>query len=326
MAAASRDRRRSDLAKFVETYRKLDAPEGNAFEQAVWVVLARNGTKEGATRAWKALQVRYIDINEIRVAKLSEIAPVIARHVKNDPEDVAWYMRGLLREIMRTQHQMAFEFAEEMTPDQLKKYLQSLESFRQEVAMALALHFCRQEIEIEQGLAPAEGETKPKKRAEKEVTVAANRLRLLFTCGAHGTVTTSSKEGNSARAFTKAWSFRALEPRPIEEPEPIPVILASDLDEAETEGASPKSRKGAKKTAAKQSAVGKKGKAAPKPTKKAAKKAPAKKKVVKKAPAKKAATKKGSAKSSSRSGGGTRPRTTRTTRKRSVSKKSSRRS
>ena len=313
MAAASRDRRRSDLAKFVETYRKLDAPEGNAFEQAVWVVLARNGTKEGATRAWKALQVRYIDINEIRVAKLSEIAPVIARHVKNDPEDVAWYMRGLLREIMRTQHQMAFEFAEEMTPDQLKKYLQSLESFRQEVAMALALHFCAQEIE-------------PKKRAEKEVTVAANRLRLLFTCGAHGTVTTSSKEGNSARAFTKAWSFRALEPRPIEEPEPIPVILASDLDEAETEGASPKSRKGAKKTAAKQSAVGKKGKAAPKPTKKAAKKAPAKKKVVKKAPAKKAATKKGSAKSSSRSGGGTRPRTTRTTRKRSVSKKSSRRS
>ena len=192
MAAASRDRRRSDLAKFVETYNKLEAPDGNAFEQAVWLVLARNGTKEGARRAWEALQVRFIDINEIRVSKLDEIAPIISPHVKNDAEDVSWYLRGLLREVMRTQHQMSFEFAEAMTPDQLKKYLQSLESFRQEVAMALALHFCRQEIEAEAGLAPAEGETKPKKRPEKEITVAANRLRLLFTCGAHGTVTTLS--------------------------------------------------------------------------------------------------------------------------------------
>jgi hypothetical protein len=217
-----------------------------------------------------------------------------------------------------------------MTPDQLKKYLQSIEDFRQEVAMTLALHFCRKEIEIEEGLAPAEAETKPRKRPEKEVTVAANRLRLLFTCGAYGTVTTTSREVNSARAFAKAWSFRALEPRPVEEPEPIPVILPSDLEEPESEAALRRARKGGKKASAKKK-VAKKAPAKKAGTKKVAKKAPAKKKVAKKAPAKKAAskkaaTKKSAAKSSSRSGGGTRPRTTRTTRKRSVSKKSSRRS
>ena len=339
MAAASRDKRRSDLAKFVETYTKLEAPEGDAIEQAVWVILARNGTKEGATRAWKSLQARYLDINEIRVAKLSEIAPIIARHVRNDAEDVAWYLRGFLREIMRTQHQMAFEFAEAMTPDQIKKYLQSLESFRQEVAMAMALHFCVAEIEAEAGLAPLEGETKPRKRAEKDVTVSANRLRLLFTCGAHGTITTTGKEVNSARAFVKAWSFGPLEPRPVEEPEPIPVILASDLEDAAPDEDSRVSGRGKRKVAARAVRAARKAKAAEKPapkakaprktaSKKTATKKSATRKVAKKVAKKTAAktTKKSSSKSSSRSGGGTRPRPARPARKRSDSKKSSRRS
>jgi len=202
--------------------------------------------------------------------------------------------------------------------------------------MAMALHFCVAEIEAEAELAPLEGETKPRKRAEKDVTVSANRLRLLFTCGAHGTITTTAKEVNSARAFAKAWSFGPLKPRPVEEPEPIPVILASDLEDSSVQGArAGKTKKkvaatGARRVAQPKPAAIKKTKAVAKPAAKAkavAKKS-ATKKVAKKV-AKKAAAKpanKSPAKSSSRSAGGTRPRPARPTRKRSGSKKSSRRS
>ena len=207
--------------------------------------------------------------------------------------------------------------------------------------MAMALHFCVAEIEAEAELAPLEGETKPRKRAEKDVTVSANRLRLLFTCGAHGTITTTAKEVNSARAFAKAWSFGPLKPRPVEEPEPIPVILASDLEDSSVQGArAGKTKKkvaatGARRVAQPKPAAIKKTKAVAKPAAKA--KAPGKP-AVKKPVAKKSATKKvakkaaakpankSPAKSSSRSAGGTRPRPARPTRKRSGSKKSSRRS
>jgi len=209
---AKRDRRRTDIAKFLEVYRGFGAPEGSAAEQAIWVILARHGTKEGATRALKALWRRYVDVNELRVAKATEIASLIQRNVKNDAIAVASQVRGFLRRWHKDQHTIEFAAAERMTPDQARKYLISAEGFGREMALALFLHFCAAEIEAEEAVAVSEG--KPKKRPEKDVTVSANRLRLFASFSAFGKASSRSVPPNAARALAKAWSYAPLPAEP----------------------------------------------------------------------------------------------------------------
>lgn len=210
MAAARRDRRRPDLAKFVEVYRGFDAPGGDAAGQAIWIILARHGTREGATKAVGALWRRFVDANEFRVAKVTEIAYIIERYIKNERIHVAEQARGFLRTYFKEFQSTDLSATEGLTPDALRKYVSRLGEHTKEIALALALHYCTKEIaeESEQALAEAEG--RPHKRPEKELTAAANRLRMLFTFAAHGSATCKSKLVNCSRCVARAWSYSPL--------------------------------------------------------------------------------------------------------------------
>jgi hypothetical protein len=207
---ASRDRRRADIAKFVKNYRDLGTPAGTAGEQTLWVILARHGSKEGATRALRALWRRYVDINEFRVAKATEIATVIQRSVKNDPYRVAEQLRGWLQRFHKDQHTTDFGVTREMTAEQLRKYLANAESHVQEIALALFLYYCGHEAALEAEAAAAAEEGKPRKRPEKEITAAAERLRMLTATAAKGSVVAKTRQALAARGFSRAWAFSPL--------------------------------------------------------------------------------------------------------------------
>jgi hypothetical protein len=210
MAAAKRDRRRQDIAKFVQTYRDLGAPDASAAEKAVWLILARHGSKEAASRAFKSLWRRFVSINEFRVGKPAEIAAIIERNVKNDARVVADQARGFLRRFFKEFQTVDLSAADVKTVDGLKRYLTGLPDSAQEIAMALALHHCALEVQAEAELAQAEADGKPRKRPEQHVTHLANRLRLLFAIAAHGPSVSTARPLNHSRAFLKAWSYSAL--------------------------------------------------------------------------------------------------------------------
>ena len=328
----ARDRRRADIEKFLEAYRSLAVPDGNAAERAIWVILQRHGTKEGATRALAALWRRYTDVNEFRVAKVTEIADVIEKHVKNDAFRVAAHARGFLRTFFVEFQGVDFGTADERTADQLKKYLTALTENAQDDALALALHACAAEQRLEDE--PEDPDGKPKKRPEKELTAAANRLRLLFTYSAHGAPTYKGKVVSSGRSFVKMWSYSTLPPLPPPPPPPkrVPIVIPRPeipkkkmrkkvaLKSRAPVPAKPVAKKPvAKKPVAKKKAAPKKAVAKKKATPKAA---PKKKAASKKTAPKKAVAKRKTAK---KAAGKARPKTSRATHGRAAKKKSSRR-
>lgn len=208
---ASRDKRRADIARFVKNYRDLGVPAGSTGEQTLWVILARHGSKEGATRALRALWRRYVDINEFRVAKATEIATVIQRNVKNDPYRVAEQLRGWLQRFHKDHHSVDFGITREMTAEQLRKYLANATGFVQEIALALFLYYCAHEVALEaEAAAAAEEEGKPRKRPEKDVTLAAERLRLLTATAAKGSVVAKTRQALASRGFARAWAYSRL--------------------------------------------------------------------------------------------------------------------
>ena len=207
---ASRDKRRADIAKFIKNYRDLGVPDGSAGEQTLWVILARHGSKEGATRALRALWRRYVDINEFRVAKATEIATVIQRNVKNDPYRVAEQLRGWLQRFHKDHHTVDFGITREMTAEQLRKYLANATGFVQEIALALFLYYCAHEVALEAEAASAAEEGKPRKRPEKDITLTAERLRLLAATAAKGSVVTKTRQALAARGFARAWAYSRL--------------------------------------------------------------------------------------------------------------------
>ncbi|MHC4134445.1 MAG: hypothetical protein ACYTDU_13360 [Planctomycetota bacterium] len=207
---ASRDKRRADIAKFIRNYRDLGPPAGTAGEQTLWVILARHGSKEGATRALRALWRRYVDINEFRVAKATEIATVIQRNVKNDPYRVAEQLRGWLQRFHKDHHTADFGITREITADQLRKYLANAEAYVQEIALALFLYYCGHEVALEAEAAAAAEEGKPRKRPEKDVTAAAERLRMLTATAAKGSVVAKTRQALAARGFSRAWAYSPL--------------------------------------------------------------------------------------------------------------------
>jgi len=205
-----KDKRRADIAKFVKNYRDLGVPAGTAGEQTLWVILARHGSKEGATRALRAIWRRYVDINEFRVAKATEIATVIQRNVKNDPYRVAEQLRGWLQRFHKDHHTADLGITREMTPEQLRKYMANAEAYVQEIALALFLYYGGHEIEFEAEAAAVPEEGKPRKRPEKDVTAAAERLRMLTATAAKGSVVAKTRQASAARGFARAWAYSAL--------------------------------------------------------------------------------------------------------------------
>ena len=208
---ASRDKRRADIAKFIKNYRDLEVPAGSAGEQALWVILARHGSKEGATRALRALWRRYVDINEFRVAKATEIATVIQRNVKNDPYRVAEQLRGWLQRFHKDHHTVDFGITREMTAEQLRKYLANAVEYVQEIALVLFLYYGSHEVALEaEAVSVAEEEGKPRKRPEKDITLAAERLRLLAATAAKGSVVAKTRQAMAMRGFARAWAYSRL--------------------------------------------------------------------------------------------------------------------
>jgi len=335
VAAAKKDKHSGELAKFVKAWNSLGAPTGSGPEQALCVLLARNGTREGAKKACDVMWNRYIDINEVRIANPEEVGDLIGEFVKNDPEDVAHHLRGFLREYYKHRNTLDFGEWRSHTPEQMRKYLDGTEWFPGEIALVIFFQLLSEELAEEEEVEPlAEGDAKPKKRTEREAGLALDRIRMACAFAAFGESPSKAKQSIAHRKVTEAFKFGPVPELPPPPPPPtIPQIVvppAGGSKVALKVVKTPAAKKVAKKAAAKP--------AVPKAARKVAKKAAAKKvakktaakKVAKKAAkkaAKKTAVKKKTATktSASRAGGGARPRTTRATRSPSKSKKSSRR-
>jgi len=336
VAAAKKDKRQAELAKFQKAWQDLGSPPGNGPEQALRVLIARNGTREGANKACDALWERYVGINEFRIAKMPELAEIIGDFVKNKPVKVAEYLRGFLREYFKVRNTLDFGDVRELTPDQTRKFLDGLEWLSSEISLAVFFQLLIEEAAADEEVEAEPGQDKPKRRTEREANLALDRIRFACAIAAYGTTPSKAKLAVAHKKLSDAFKFAPIpELPPKPEPVTMPQIVVPPNATSKValkvvnqpRGAAAK--KAAKKFAGRPAgrAAGKKVAAKP-AAKKAAKKVATKKvakKTAKKA-AKKVAKKKAAKKTSaSRTGGGARPRTTRTTRSPSATKKSSRR-
>jgi len=289
-----KDKHSGELAKFVKAWSALGSPSGTGPEQTVRVILARNGTRDGADKACDVIWDRYIDINEFRIANPDELGGMIESFVKNDPVDVAHHARGFLREYYKHRNTLDLGEWRTHTPEQLRKYLDATEWFRGEIGLAIFLTLLAEELADDEPEPVEEDEPRPKKRTEREAALALDRMRMACAFAAFGKSPSKAKLSIAHRKMPEAFKFGPVpELPPPPAPPTIPQIVVPP------EGGSKVALKVVKS-----------------PAKKVARKVAAKK------TAKKKAAKKTSA---SRTGGGARPRTTRVTRTPSKSKKSSRR-
>ena len=243
----AKDKRRAELERFVGQARELPAPPGTPAEQVIWLVLARHGSAEGAERAFRALWKRFVDVNEFRVAKATEVAAIIGRAVRGDAIRVSEEARGFLRRFHKDHHTIDFAVTELMTMDQLRKYLASLGEPARELGLALFLHYCRRaEAADAEEAQVATAETKPRKRGEKDLALLADRMRLASAVAAKGEVVPKTREAQASRGLVAAWEPGSapeappmetpVEPEAREAPEPVAEVPA-EPEAVETPGA-----------------------------------------------------------------------------------------
>jgi len=218
-----KDKRRAELDRFLAQSRELPAPPGSPSEQVIWLILARHGSKDGAERAFRALWKRFVDVNEFRVAKASEIASIIGRSVRGDTITVSEEARGFLRRFHKDQHTIDWTATESMTIEQLRKYLSSTQDSAKELGLALFLHYCRraEAADAEESAAPTAEGTKPKKRGEKDLANLVDRLRLTAALATKGEVVAKTREAQATKGLVAAWEpGSAPEALPMEPPKP----------------------------------------------------------------------------------------------------------
>jgi hypothetical protein len=203
----TKDKRRAEIDRFLAQYKELKAPAGSAAEQVIWLVLARHGSADGAERAFRALWRRFVDVNEFRVAKATEISAVISRHVRGDAITVAEEARAFLRRFHKDHHTIDFGATESMTMEQLRKYLTGLPEATREMGLALFIHYCQRAQRIDEVAAEVEpGETKPKRRGERDLAQLVDRLRLACSIAAKGEVVAKAREQLAGKALGAAWA------------------------------------------------------------------------------------------------------------------------
>jgi hypothetical protein len=229
----AKDKRRAELEKFAALCRELPAPPGSPAEQVIWLVLARHGSAEGAERAFRSLWKRFVDVNEFRVAKATEVASIIGRSVRGDAVRVSEEARGFLRRFHKDHHTIDFIVTETMTIDQLRKYLASLGAAARELGLALFLHYCRraEAADAEEAQVATTPETKPKRRGEKDLALLVDRMRLASAVAAKGEVVPKTREAQASKGLVAAWEPGSApeappmdtpaEPEPEEIPEPV---------------------------------------------------------------------------------------------------------
>jgi hypothetical protein len=317
VTAAKKSKHHAELAKFEKAWKDLGAPTGDGAEQAIRVLLARHGTRDGASKASDAIWEHFVGINEFRIAKPAEIASVIGKFVKNDPELVARHARGFLRRYFKDHHTLSFSHVATLTPEQLRKYLDNAIQFPQEMALAMFLQLLQDELSLSDESAEEEGESR-RKRTEREAAIALDRLRMACAYAAFGESPSKAKIAAAHRKVAEAFRYGAA-PTAEELEEPIEPTIAELAGSPEVLA----KKKIVKKPPTTQVAAKKKA-AKKKATKKVAKKKAAKK-VAKKKAAKKVAKKKAAKKKTTRAAGRARPKTSRTTKGRAATKKSSRR-
>ncbi|MFI5403657.1 MAG: hypothetical protein ACHQ1G_12035, partial [Planctomycetota bacterium] len=239
----AKDKRRAELEKFAAQARELPAPPGTPSEQVIWLVLARRGSAEGAERVFRSLWKRFVDVNEFRVAKASEVAAIIGRAVRGDAIRVAEEARGFLRRFHKDHHTIDFTATETMTIDQLRKYLASVGEAARELGLALFLHYVRRaEAADAEEAQPLAADAKPKKRGEKELGLLADRMRLASAVATKGEVVPKTREAQASRGLAAAWepgSAPAAPPleRPpepeVRAPEPLPDLTLAAVEAVE---------------------------------------------------------------------------------------------
>ncbi|MEM8884129.1 MAG: hypothetical protein AAGD14_08685 [Planctomycetota bacterium] len=330
--AAAKNKHAAELAKFEKAWKDLGAPAGDGAEQAIRVLLARHGTREGSVKGMDALWMQYVGINELRVAQPDEIAMVLTNHVKNDPQAVARHVRGFIRRYFKDHHTLDFSHVNSMTPEALRKYLDNAIGFSREMGLAIFLQLLQDELNALEEPETDDDEPKRKARTEREINVAMDRLRMACAWAAFGESPSKAKLSTAHRKLAEAYKF-APPPSEDELEEPIEPTIAELAGSPEVVARTRVVKKSATKKASKKAAS--KPAEAPKPAakkvakKKAAKKVTkkvAKKKATKKV-AKKKATKKVAKKKASKTARATsaRPRGTRKAAPRPTAKKSSRR-
>jgi len=206
VSSERRTKRNQDYAKFEKAFQEIAAPESlSPVERTVWGILARSGSPARATAAFESLCSEFVDINEMRVAKLSDLAARIGSNCDGDPTDTAYELRGFLRQIFNDNFRVDFEFAREMERDKVRKYIASRPGFGPEIAFGLILE-AWSEFLAPAADAEGNGEVGAKKPTEREIDSLVTRLRILYQLASPEKDARKGQVPNFTRLFLERWS------------------------------------------------------------------------------------------------------------------------
>ncbi|MGH7163252.1 MAG: hypothetical protein ACREID_07195 [Planctomycetota bacterium] len=225
MSLIKQDRLRHAVEKFEEAHGQIELRPGDAIEQTVWAILARHGSREKANRAFSGLRHFFVDINELRVAKATDIAEAVRDHVQGDAISVAEKIRGFLRKIYDDRNVLGFDFGREMDRESLRRYLAALPGFAPELALGVLLKLRTDEKELVPdsnaarvaariGAVPAgTGAPRFKRALEEEVTDPAHAVRALFALATHAGAVCHAKSPDCGACVLGEWCPSYAAPR-----------------------------------------------------------------------------------------------------------------
>lgn len=232
MTALKQDRFEHAITRLEGAHGRMDLQPGDAIDQVQWMILVRHGSRERANRAFGALRAFFVDINELRVAKATDIADLIRAHVDGDPVLVAERLRGFLRKVYDDYNVLGFSFGKNMDREALRKYLASLPDFGPELGLAVLLKLRDDENEliadphaarvaVRAGLVPSgTAPSRFKKILEEEVPDRAAAIRALLLLALHGGTVCHAKNPACAECALGNWCPSYAAPKKKEAAEP----------------------------------------------------------------------------------------------------------
>ena len=123
MAATVKSRTASKLLKILEERygKKPKPPNWDIVDTLLFYTIYYVSGVTAARRALKAIREEYVDLNEFRVSSLSEIRGTLSRASCN--EQVAYQLRGILRQIYIRENVVSLMSLKNLPPEQVKRFL-----------------------------------------------------------------------------------------------------------------------------------------------------------------------------------------------------------
>jgi len=114
-------------------------PHEDPLERVLFLILADRSTPEKARKGRESLERQLVDLNEMRVTSVAQIAEVIDG--VGYEEDKATILKRFLERLFNHQHCISFDFFRELTPAGARAYLEESETMPHRIVVNLMMRF-----------------------------------------------------------------------------------------------------------------------------------------------------------------------------------------